>query len=82
MPPRHHPTPTAPSSRETSGEMLLVVAIVRQAWLDAASPASQIRAEATQWWADVEAVRPWADRLEVDDRQLYELLKGFVMKKG
>ena len=46
MPPRHHDTTMGASRDQTSGELWLITAILRQAWVDAPSPAPPIRADA------------------------------------
>jgi hypothetical protein len=72
-----HVSPTAALPAETSGEMLLVLAIVRQALLDRRSPSAAIRHEAQCWWANPEAVRPWADLLDFD----VEALTAAVLRR-
>jgi|SoiMetStandDraft_2_1073263.scaffolds.fasta_scaffold111729_3 hypothetical protein len=73
-----HPSPTGTLPADASGAVLLAVAVVRQAWLDRDSPSAAIRGEAQRWWENPDAVRPWADVLDLD----VEALTAAVVRLG
>jgi hypothetical protein len=59
-------SPTRPVAAEATGEILLITAILNQALADRHSASADIRREAEQFWANPDAVRPWADALDLD----------------
>jgi hypothetical protein len=61
-----HPSPTRTLPADATGAMMLAAAVLRQAWLDRDSASADIRREAQRWWENPEAIRPWADVLDLD----------------
>jgi hypothetical protein len=78
MPPRHHTPTTSLSSLETSPEMLLVTAVIRQALLDVDSGSDAIRQDALRFWQNLAEVATWSDLLDCDAQHLAQA----VLQRG
>jgi hypothetical protein len=55
---------------DTTGETMLIAAILRQLLKDARSPHAHIREQITAWLADGEALRFWGDIAGLDGEVL------------
>ena len=58
-------SPVQATGAEATGEVLLAVAVLRQAWQDAQSPVRAIRAEARAFWHS-RSVHFWSEIVDVD----------------
>jgi hypothetical protein len=58
------------------GEILLAVAILRQAKKDLRSPLGAVRAEARSFWQDERSMQFWGDLLDCDAARLQRGMQG------
>jgi hypothetical protein len=61
-----HGSPGQALGADTTGETLLIAAILRQLLKDARSPHAQIREQITAWLADRDALHFWGEVVGLD----------------
>jgi hypothetical protein len=58
-----------------TGERLLAVTVLQQAWADVQSPNADVRYDAERFWGNDEWIRPWAEVLDLDVEALAEAVQ-------
>ena len=63
------------AANNLTGERLLAITVLQQAWSDVQSPNDAVRYDAERFWQNDEWIRPWAEVLDLSVEALTEAVR-------